>query len=100
MDWGVLQGRGFRVHGRILPPHIFIGSVSGSPAAEVLGNKFVTLGDPLFPMFIYTSVSQPPGSGINYTGPSSYKKRNYRTAVSQSLRTTDLHYLYTHLGLS
>jgi hypothetical protein len=28
------------------------------------------------------------GLGINYTGPSSYKKRIYRAAVSQRLRTT------------
>jgi hypothetical protein len=31
-----------------------VGSVPGSPVAEVLGNKFVILGDPLLPMFIYT----------------------------------------------
>jgi hypothetical protein len=45
---------------------------------------------------VYNSVSQPPGRGripspdINYTGPTSYKKRNYRAAFSQRLRTTGL----------
>jgi hypothetical protein len=41
-------------------------------------------------MIPYNSVSEPPGPGINYTGPSSYKERIYRAAVSQRLRTTAL----------
>jgi hypothetical protein len=36
--------RRFRVHSRILAPHIATGSVSGSPVTGVLGNKLVTLG--------------------------------------------------------
>jgi hypothetical protein len=36
---------------------------------------------------VYTSVSQPPDPGVNYTGPSSYKKRIYRAAASHRLRT-------------
>jgi hypothetical protein len=46
--------------------------------------------------FHYSSVSQPPGHGpelgpgINFTGPSSYKKRIYQAVVSQRLRTTAL----------
>jgi hypothetical protein len=46
--------RRFRVRGRVLAPHIPIGSLSGSPLAGVLGNKLVTLEDPLLPTFIYT----------------------------------------------
>jgi hypothetical protein len=33
-----------------------------------------------------------PGPGINYTGPSSYKKRIYRVAVSLRLRSTVLEF--------
>jgi hypothetical protein len=51
MDWGgsVLQGVG-----GTLAPHIPLGSVSDSVVAGVLGNKLVTLGGSLLPMFIYT----------------------------------------------
>jgi hypothetical protein len=41
-------------------------------------------------MKIEKSVSQPPGPGINYTGPSSYKKIIYGAAVSQRLRITNI----------
>jgi hypothetical protein len=41
-----VQGRG--------PILCLTGSVSGSPVAGILGNKLVTLGDPLLPTFIYT----------------------------------------------
>jgi hypothetical protein len=52
---------------------------------------------------VYTvqdSVSQPPGRswvpgpGINYTGPSPYKKRIYQAAVSQKLRITGVRYSF------
>jgi hypothetical protein len=53
MDWGVLKGRGsgFVVKSA---PHIPASSMSGSPVAGVVGNKLLTLGDPLLPTFIYT----------------------------------------------
>jgi hypothetical protein len=54
MIWGGPSRRGFRVRSGILAPHIPIGNVSGSPLVGVLGNKLVTLGDPLLPTFIYT----------------------------------------------
>jgi hypothetical protein len=44
MDWRISSRKRFRFRGRILAPHIPIGSVSGSPVAGVLGNKLVTLG--------------------------------------------------------
>jgi hypothetical protein len=49
MDWG-------GVRGRILVPHISVGSVPGSPVAGVLEIRLVrvTLADPLLPTFIYT----------------------------------------------
>jgi hypothetical protein len=50
---GVPSRRMFRVRGRVLALHIPIGSVPGSSVAGVLGNKLVTLGDPLSPRFSY-----------------------------------------------
>jgi hypothetical protein len=47
MDWG-------GVRGRILVPHIPVGSVPGSPVAGVVEIRLVTLADPLLPTFIYT----------------------------------------------
>jgi hypothetical protein len=36
---------GFQGHGRILSPHVTIGSASGSSTVEILENKLVTLRD-------------------------------------------------------
>jgi hypothetical protein len=61
-----------------------------------LEKTFFPLNIQIHKMVLYISVSQPPGyglapgTGINCTGPLSYKKRIYRAAVSQMLRTTAL----------
>jgi hypothetical protein len=56
MDWrvGGPSRRRSRVRGLILSLYIPVLSFSGSPVAEVLGNKLVTLGDLLLPAFIYS----------------------------------------------
>jgi hypothetical protein len=47
-QYGLRRGgslkEGFRFRGRVLAPHIPIGSISDSPVAGVLGNKLVILG--------------------------------------------------------